>query len=86
MTSSDRSPGTLRLHVTVYGDTRADVRDAGEFDARWEDGERLFIRWRGTRYALRCERMGGRHPGDDDWIRAGAKVRPDDRFFIYWDD
>jgi hypothetical protein len=76
----------LRLHVTVYGDTRSEVRDAGEFDASWEDGERLFIRWRGARYPLRSERKGGRHAGDDDWIRVDDELRADDRFFIYWDD
>jgi hypothetical protein len=79
--------GTIRLHVIVYGDeARGEVVDAGDFDAVWEDGERLFVRWRGTRYALRCERLGGRHQGDDDWIRAPDVPRPGDRFFIYWDD
>lgn len=75
------------ITLRVYGDSKDALLDTVRTTAHWGEDGRLFAYHRNERYAVRCERCEGDPDGRPEaWILKRDRIRPDDVFYVFYDD
>ena len=79
-------PRKITISVSIYGDSKSDLKDTIVTDAQWEKDDRLFIVWRDCRYPVRCGRCENNFNRPEAWILKEDRIKEGDKFYIFYDD
>ena len=79
-------PRKFSISVSIYGDSKSDLKDTVVTDAQWEKDDRLFIIWRDCRYPVRCGRCENNYNRPEAWILKEDRIKKGDQFYIFYDD